>query len=157
MVNFSKGDTYADVMMQLLKNLNLSYKSTTSAYGFYLSAIQDNDNSPAVIPQIILDALAKDDDDVSTSRTNQGWLGEFDYTKYSGWMYTVNNTMPNVGMGNKAPADGDVVRFQFSVYGYGSDIGFGYDGDPIIVAADKGTADQEDRGDQRGFQSGLVR
>ena len=137
-VNFSKGDTYADVMMQLLKNLNLSYKSTTSAYGFYLSAIQDNDNSPAVIPQIILDALAKDDDDVSTSRTNQGWLGEFDYTKYSGWMYTVNNTMPNVGMGNKAPADGDVVRFQFSVYGYGSDIGFGYDGDPIIVAADKG-------------------
>ena len=138
-VNFSKGDTYADVMLQILKNLNLSYKSTTSQYGFYLSAIQDDDNSPAVIPQIILDALAKKDDDVSTSRTNQGWLGEFDYTKYSGWMYTVNNTMPNVGMGNQAPADGDVVRFQFSVYGYGSDIGFGYGGDPIIVAADKGT------------------
>lgn len=73
-LKFSKGDTYADVMLQILKNLNLSYKSTTSQYGFYLSAIQDNDNSPAVIPQIILDALAKEDDDVSTSRTNQGWL-----------------------------------------------------------------------------------
>ena len=49
-------------------------------------------------------------------------LGQFDYSRYSGWMYFVNNKAPNVGITSYQPKDGDVVRFQFTVYGYGTDL-----------------------------------
>ncbi|WP_369522219.1 DUF4430 domain-containing protein [Eubacterium callanderi] len=38
-------------------------------------------------------------------------LGEFSYSEKSGWMYMVNNTFPQQGMGYYIPKDGDVVRY----------------------------------------------
>ena len=53
-------------------------------------------------------------------------LGEFDFTFMSGWMYAVNGVFPNVGFSDTYPTDGDVIRVQFTLYGYGADIGGGY-------------------------------
>lgn len=40
----------------------------------------------------------------------------------SGWMYTVNGRFPD-GMSLVKPKDGDVIRLQFTLYGYGRDLG----------------------------------
>lgn len=53
-------------------------------------------------------------------------LGEFYYTYMSGWMYSINNVFPNVGFSDSYLGDGDVMRVQFTLYGYGADIGGGY-------------------------------
>lgn len=60
-------------------------------------------------------------------------LGEFDYSNYAGWMYFVNNEAPNVGITSYQPKDGDVVRFQFTVYGYGTDLSGKEWGNPTPV------------------------
>ncbi|WP_051652418.1 DUF4430 domain-containing protein [Clostridium algidicarnis] len=93
--------------------------------GFYLASVKDKDKRKVNIPQYILDECG----DVDEDRTEDDWLGEFDYTSMSGWMYSVNNKFPNFGAAEYYPKDGDVIRWQFTVYGYGSDIGGGFEGD----------------------------
>lgn len=75
-----------------------------------------------------------------SSEENDGnddeYLGEFDYGTMSGWMITVNDFMIDVGCADwlltdpenrgKCPSDlGNtyVVRWQFTLYGYGADLG----------------------------------
>ena len=64
------------------------------------------------------------------------YLGEFDYFQMSGWMYSVGQvaenegtvdvvsapTFPGVGASGWGMQDGEVMRWQFTVYGYGSDL-----------------------------------
>ena len=49
-------------------------------------------------------------------------LGEFDYTKGSGWMITLNDYYIGEGMGTHCVEDGDVIRIQFTL-ALGADIG----------------------------------
>lgn len=93
--------------------------------GFYLASVKDNDKREAKVPQYILDECGN----VDQGRSEEDWLGEFDYTSMSGWMYSVNNKFPNFGAAEYYPKDGDVIRWQFTVYGYGADIGGGFEGD----------------------------
>ena len=57
------------------------------------------------------------------TQPNNG-LGEYSYNSMAGWMISVNGDNDN---GNLTPADivkdGDVIRYQFSVYGWGADVG----------------------------------
>lgn len=62
-------------------------------------------------------------------------LGEFDYTSYSGWMYSVNGVFPGVGSSATMPNDGDVIRWQFTLSGYGADLGGGMTGEANYFAA----------------------
>ena len=58
----------------------------------------------------------------------------------SGWMFTVNNQDPGLGADSVSVKDGDVIRWQFSVYGYGADIGFdteSYTDIPKVTLANK--------------------
>ncbi len=122
-VPFYEGDNIAKLTADLIGKGN--YENTGSIEsGFYLSSVKDNDTREANIPQYILDKAGSVD-----SRGKEGWLGEFDYTSMSGWMYTVNNKFPNVGASDVMPVDGDVIRWQFTVYGYGMDLGGGFEGD----------------------------
>ena len=52
-------------------------------------------------------------------------LGETDYTPFSGWMYTVNHVIDSNGASACILQDGDVVRWQFTLWGYGLDLGLG--------------------------------
>lgn len=115
-------ENVAQIVTEVLGEENIKYTGSVDS-GFYLSFLKDNDTSEANIPQFILDECGSIDE-----RAIEGWLGEFDYTFMSGWMYAVNSWCPNYGMADCIPEDGDVIRLQFTVYGYGMDIGGGYDG-----------------------------
>ncbi|MDD4583351.1 MAG: S-layer homology domain-containing protein [Eubacteriales bacterium] len=85
---------------------------------FYLSAVYDPNRGTPSIPQYILDHAKVDVD-----RCTEDWLGEFDYYSMSGWMYCVNGKFPNVGAAAWPMKDGEVMRWQFTLYGYGADLG----------------------------------
>lgn len=50
-------------------------------------------------------------------------LSEKDYSPMSGWMYSVNNVFPGYGLDGYSPVNGDVFRLQFTLWGYGADLG----------------------------------
>ena len=93
------------------------------ANSFYLQAIRDDDRSEAVHSGL----HSAGDRRGRRGRGELDWLGEFDYTSMSGWMYTVNNVLPSYGASDysfDSLQDGDVIRWQFTVYGHGADLGF---------------------------------
>ena len=78
------------------------------------------------------------------TQPNNG-LGEYSYNSMAGWMISVNGDNDN---GNLTPADivkdGDVIRYQFSVYGWGADVGLSnYAGMEPLKVADKTTLTKE--------------
>ena len=130
-VDIYEGDSTANALTKLLKDRGFTYTNTGSIEsGFYLATISSNqlssiDVTGANIPTGLLEKLAENNIEVS-KRSDASSLGEFDYTSYSGWMYCHNNVFPNVGFSGNYLADGDVIRVQFTVGGYGADIGGGY-------------------------------
>ena len=121
-------------------SLGITVESTGDGWAsdsFYMGTI-DNIDDPSV-PAEFPDFLMENETFVELieSETNSDAnLGEFDYTSSAGWMVTVNNYMINKGAGAwllvnepDQPADYPVVnnipviRWQFSVYGYGADLG----------------------------------
>jgi hypothetical protein len=117
------GTRVSEIITDLLGEGNYTNTGKIDS-GFYLASVRDNDTREAKVPQYILDQCGSVD-----SRGEEGWLGEFDYTSMSGWMYSVNNQFPNFGCSEYYPKDGDVIRWQFTVHGYGMDIGGGFAGD----------------------------
>ena len=95
-----------------------------SQFGDYLDGIKDGDNTQADIPQFILDEIKNE---TVGERADNGTLSSLDYTSQGGWFYAVNNEAGAVAFGECKVNDGDVVRILFSVYGYGTDVGFGFD------------------------------
>ncbi|WP_129598135.1 DUF4430 domain-containing protein [Anaerophilus nitritogenes] len=130
----NKGDNGAKMITRLIGEGN--YKHTGKIdREFYLAKVRDDDKSQVKIPQYILDKVEKE----IGSKKEEEWLGEFDYTSMSGWMYSVNNKIVNYGFSNYIPKNGDVIRCQFTVYGLGADLG-GTDfmgEDPYITPANK--------------------
>ncbi len=132
-ISINDGENLASVITRILGIGN--YKNTgTIDNSFYLSAVKDNGPAEADIPQYIIDAITASEGTVG-ARAEAGFLGEFDYYRMAGWMYTANNQLPGYGMSDCIPQDGDVFRLQFSVYGYGGDLGYGENS--LIEAADK--------------------
>ncbi|WP_338660814.1 DUF4430 domain-containing protein [Paraclostridium sordellii] len=132
-VPFYEDDNGANLITRILGEGN--YKNTGSVESsFYLSRVKDNDSRAVNIPQFILNHAG----DIG-SRKQENWLGEFDYTGMSGWMYGVNNVLPNYGLSDYYPEDGDVIRFQFTVHGYGADLGQdqGWGNPPYIELTNK--------------------
>ena len=106
---------------------------------FYLEQIYYADTGRLKIPSIISNGQLKPIKNannqiiaIPTNTKNDGnpygdekghyALGEFAYCNMSGWMYTVNNVFPT-GMSLVKPKDGDIIRLQFTLYGYGRDLG----------------------------------
>lgn len=139
-VPFEEGDTVADITVALLGNAN--YKSNGTISSFYLQSMKDADTTAPNIPQYILKAVEKkgktEADLLNEGRVTAGWLGEFDYYYMSGWMVCSNNFYIDVSAGQYPVHDGDVIRWQFTVYGYGSDLGSTLmTSKPIIATANK--------------------
>lgn len=95
--------------------------------GFYLSQVYDPDHRDmANIPQFLLDKVGAD---LNYADAEDEWLGEFDFYNMSGWMYTIGTaeetgdaTFPPVGAADWHLNDGEVMRWQYTIYGYGSDL-----------------------------------
>ncbi len=130
-VSFNEGETVGNIIARVLGTGNYidTFPAGEGTIG-YLAKIKDNDPSPVKIPQYIIDAAG-----TIGTKNDPEWLGERDYNSMSGWMYLVNNEMAPVGMAAYKSEDGDVIRLQFSVHGFGSDLGFGFP--PLIETANK--------------------
>ena len=121
LVDLYEGDTCATILVRAFEEAGLEIKYTGNMSSFYLSQIKGADKGWTCLPQYLQEYL--DSKNVTLKENKDEWLGEFDYTNMSGWMYTVNGTMANVGMGQYKPNSGDVIRLQFTTYGHGWDLG----------------------------------
>lgn len=71
------------------------------------------------------------------SGRGDGSLGNGDYFMFSGWMFTINNRLLDIGAGAVILNDGDVIRWQFSL-AMGDDLGAeGAWGEPLFEIVDK--------------------
>lgn len=113
---------YATILDEAFKSAGMTYQHTGElAEGFYLSGIDHADNGQSAIPAAV--KKLAEDNYLSLGENSDDNLAEFDYSQTAGWMYSVNNVFPGVGMSDKAPADGDVFRVQYTVAGFGADLG----------------------------------
>ena len=141
-VPFEEGDNAATLLKKVIGKENFVGKDE------YLEAIVGGDlgTDKVVVPEYI----EKLSDGEVTTETAREWgnedngdggdaLGEFDYSNWSGWMYHVNGVEVGYGISAYEPKDGDVLRFQFTLYGYGTDLtGYEYGNpDPVIDICNK--------------------
>ena len=115
LVEITEGESTAQILDRVLGEKGLRYDNDGSVEsGFYLSWILDEAGSlTADFPEISLQN-AQETGLTITNPRRRATLGEFDYTQQSGWMYTLNNDMPDVGMSDTEPKDGDVIRIRFT-------------------------------------------
>lgn len=108
-----------------------AYMNTGSVLSdFYLAQVYWPNQQNAKIAQYILDVCGDKISETQVENDKQGkYLGEFDYYNMSGWMYSISNigdsklpSFPGVGAAGWRMRDGEVMRWQFTVYGYGSDL-----------------------------------
>ena len=137
-VKLQEGDSAADVTLRAAEQAGVELQYRDSEYGFYLSAVRDDETREANIPQYILDAMEKAGA-VLIGRESQTWLSEKDYNSaQGGWIYWVNHEHMGVGAGNADVKAGDVIRWQFSVYGMGLDLGAKIKNqDPYVTVGEK--------------------
>ena len=116
----------------------------TEANSFYLAQVYWPDQSKAQVAKYIQNYA-----DWTTDGYKDGkYLGEFDYCDKSGWMYSIadretgNPSFPGVGAADWRLSDGEVMRWQFTVWGYGADLAADNSewGQPSIAYKDDGTA-----------------
>lgn len=126
-----QGVSVAEVLEQVMSG---QYMHTgTIDDNLYVSAFADAEQD-INIPYYISDVISE-----VTPRQDSEWLSEFDYSDTSGWKYSVNNEFLSVSSSDAYLQDGDVIRWQFSLYGYGADLGSGeeYGIEPLVPLADK--------------------
>lgn len=141
-----KGDNAAIVLDRVLKEKGYTYKYKGSLTdNFYLELICNGDNGnyrpPAIIKEMAPfenDNTNKTDNPPNGEETNVAYpdLSEFSYTTNAGWMYSVNGYFPEVGMAGYTLNNGDVFRLQFTLYGYGADLGSVYGDAETSIALD---------------------
>mgnify|MGYP000435300083 CR=1 FL=1 len=103
------------VITDLLSENGYDWENTGSiTNSFYLAGVKPVDQTKAKIPQYILDHAGS----VNMGDSSDKTLSEFDYHNMSGWMYSVDNDFPGVGASNWQMSDGEVMRWQFTVWGY---------------------------------------
>lgn len=112
--------------------------SKDSSMGYYMQGI-NGAQCELNIPACVKDILNKKGETIGNNKhTDEKGLYEFDYTKSSGWMYTVNDQYVD-GMSSVTAHDGDVVRVMYTL-ALGADL-FGketsYGGTVYYPVADK--------------------
>ena len=127
-IEYYQGEQLSSVLLRLLQNTGFDWRNNGDATsGFYLKAIgRGGISANAAIPDDLMAHLQEVNCQLSDHDSN--WLGEFDFTMDSGWLYSVNGEYMSVGMSSYFPADGDEVRLRFSLYS-GADVGGGVNGE----------------------------
>lgn len=131
-VGYYEGESLADITERMLGDRSTF---TGDISNYYLEGIKDGGEpenwTSDEIPSDIKKALGEGVE----GRTEKDVLKAFDYTSYSGWMFTVDNKGIDVGAGGVSYADkadtthytdGSVVRLQYTLYGYGEDVGISW-------------------------------
>ena len=101
---------------------------TVSGSGNYLSAIQRSGIcsgffiDPELMELIMADGMDEDGAGLDPQPFSMDSLGEFDFYRWSGWMYSYNGSYPGYGMNVCKPQDGSVIRVRYTL-AMGKDIG----------------------------------
>lgn len=126
-MHFKKGDYYSDILCRLLDEKGYKYSvETNTSYGFYFKGIDNADTGVLNIPLCIRNMPGNPPTNTnhkSNPNADTKGLYEYSYSDMSGWYYFVNGKNPGVGMGSRKVQDGEVVRYQFTLYGLGADLG----------------------------------
>lgn len=116
--------TAAMVTLAVLIDNDTAYKTTGDwESSIYLSDVYGFDTGVIDIPSIITENGGPSNDD--NNGNFDEYLGEFDYSNMSGWMITVNHLLIPVGSSQYYVEDGSVIRWHFTLWGYGADLGLG--------------------------------
>lgn len=139
-VTVPEGSTAAAVTESVLTSTSHPFDAAsagdTSNPGWYLGGVKGFDTGSVTVPSYI----SSQPGFALTGTNGDDYLGQFDYHSMSGWMYTVDNATAQVGAGAYALEDGDVVRWQFTLHGYGCDLGLPdscYEGNEYFSQANK--------------------
>lgn len=121
-----EGDTAAELLLALLEEYGYEADySGTPKLNFYLRRILGGDIAYyASIPDNLWELIMRDGISL-TDQHDRDSIGEFDYTRGSGWMCSINGIYPGIGLSEYYPIDGDVLALRFTL-AFGKDIG-GYD------------------------------
>lgn len=101
---------------------------TVSVSGSYLSAIQRSGICSGffidseLMELIMADGMDADGAGLDPQPFSMDSLGEFDFYRWSGWMYSYNGSYPGYGMNVCKPQDGSVIRVRYTL-ALGKDIG----------------------------------
>lgn len=101
---------------------------TVSVSGSYLSAIQRSGicNGWSIDPELMGRIIEDNMDELGAGMDPRPYsmdsLGEFDFYRYSGWMYSYNGSYPGYGFNVCKPQDGSVIRVRYTL-ALGKDIG----------------------------------
>ncbi len=128
-------DTGITVLNRYLGNSNIVWKSN------YLVGLYGAQTGAVVVPACISEMKSHlDFGDAPTTRsalseglTYTDRLSEKDYSPMSGWMYSVDNVFPGYGLDGYLPSNGDVFRLEFTLWGYGADLGQDFEGGMVPI------------------------
>ena len=124
-----EGKSVGDITVDFLESNGLTYNGSTS----YFSGFEFDDTIAPEYPEYLEPYIGE----LSDSGDGDGMLSEFDYSQYAGWVFTINDWWASYGASDAYPGQevtdyntgepvalGDVIRWHYSVYGYGADCGF---------------------------------
>ncbi len=124
-----EGKSVGDITVDFLESNGLTYEGSTS----YFSGMEFDDTTPPEYPEYLEPYLGE----LYDSGDGNGMLSECDYSPYAGWCFTVNDWWSSWGASDSYPGQeitdyntgeqvtlGDVIRWHYTVYGYGADCGF---------------------------------
>lgn len=101
---------------------------TVSVSGSYLSAIQRSGIcsgffiDPELMDLIVADGMDENGAGLDPQPFSMDSLGEYDFYRWSGWMYSYNGSYPGYGFNVCKPQDGSVIRVRYTL-AMGKDIG----------------------------------
>ena len=120
---------------------------TVSGSGSYLAAIQCSgicdgfSIDPELMELIMTDGMDEDGAGLDPQPFSMDSLGEFDFYRWSGWMYSYNGSYPGYGFNVCKPQDGSVIRVRYTL-AMGKDIG-GYSSANGNYGVSSGNYDKE--------------
>lgn len=137
-----------DITIELLESKNINYRGSSS----YFSGFEFDDMAAPIYPEYLEPYVGE----LDSMGDGDGYLAEFDYSMYAGWCYSINDWWASLGIDSSFPGTeiidyntqetvllGDVIRWHFTVFAYGSDCGFPsnvmaeYMGGNLFTQADK--------------------
>ena len=123
------GRSAGEITVDFLASKGVSYQGSTSYFGGFAF----NDKVQAEYPDYLTPYLGE----LESVGDGDGYLAEFDYSYYAGWCFTINDWWSALGADSAYPGKeikdyntgemvtlGDVIRWHYTVYGYGADCGF---------------------------------
>lgn len=119
------GTSVMEIVTALLDSNGYSYNTNGGTYLSYIKKAGLCSGcriDPELMSLIIADGMDETGAGQTPKPADRDSLGEFDFYRWSGWMYSYNGRYPGYGMNVCKPQDGAVIRIRFTL-ALGKDIG----------------------------------